>query len=143
MQEILPMVCSTRDGDLSPALWAMLTSVSVERMKRRLWVGRSMIWQNTIGSYKLSAMFIHRVHVTRSKFTQNFFVVFISKNAHTKYSKINTTIPYENFPLCGILISIPSFLKKWLQLNLLSNSNTSIAYLKWDNYFNNSFETIR
>ena len=80
-----PMAYSTAcRGDMAPGLWAFLASVSIVRLIKSLWVGRSRIWHSIAVYHKSRSS----PRVARSKYTQKFH--FRMQKAHAKYAKIST-----------------------------------------------------
>ena len=95
-----PRLCSSpmaysrwQHGDIAPGLWAFLAYVSIIRLIKSLWVGRSRIWHSIavcIISHDLHR--VQRGQSSRKIFDGSNFrgFYFRMQNAHAKYAKIST-----------------------------------------------------
>ena len=83
---------TAQHGDLTPGLWAILTSVSIVQLIKSLWVGRSKIWQNVSCLYLIFTVCSEEVKIhAKISDHSNFRSFFHMQNVHAKISTMRVS----------------------------------------------------
>ena len=83
---------TAQHGALAPGLGTFLASVSIVRLIKSLWVGRSKIWHNSSSMSIFNIHCVCEVKVHTKKFNRSNFhsFYFRMQSTHAEYAKIST-----------------------------------------------------